>query len=96
MPEKALDLFDQMSCKADEAIYTIVFSACASLCTERAIQLGKRLLDQIPQTLLGDTLACSSAIFMLMKFGDVSHAERLFQLRKKESILTYASMMKGS
>jgi hypothetical protein len=37
----------------------------------------------------------NSAIDMLMKFGDITTAEHLFQMNKKKSIVTYGAMMKG-
>ena len=101
LPEKALELFDDVSSEANAVLYTIVFSACADLSNERAVQSGKKYLEQTPSSLLNDALLVSSAIHMLMKFGDVtrrtslSHAERLFYKLNKKSIVTYGAMMKG-
>jgi pentatricopeptide repeat protein len=90
-----LDLFDHISSKADATLFTIAFSACTDLRNDRALQLGRTLLDKLPSEFLDDTILMNSAINMLMKFGDVAHAERLFQKLKKKSIVTYGAMMKG-
>ena len=57
--------------------------------------MGQKLLEELPDTLLDDSVLISSAIHMLMKFGDVPQAERLFQKLNKKSIVTYGAMMKG-
>ena len=95
MPEKALDVFDGVSSEANNVLYTIVFSACADLSNDGAVQSGKRILAQMPSSMLNDALLVSSAIHMLMKFGDVSHAERLFQKLKKKGTVIYGAMMNG-
>ena len=95
LPEKALDLFDDISSKADGTLVTIALNACASLHNERARQVGRTLLNQLPRKFLDDTILMNCAINMLLKFGDVSHAERLFQKLNKKSIVTYGAMMKG-
>ena len=85
-----------MSLKPDEVIITIVFNACAKFANPHAMKLGKELLEQLPKTFLERENLITSAIDMLMKFGDVVHAERLFQLIKKKTIVTYGTMMKGN
>ncbi|CAF1436318.1 unnamed protein product, partial [Didymodactylos carnosus] len=80
MSEKALNLFEEVSSKSDKVLYVIVFGACASLSNERAIQLGKKLLHQIPTMFLDDIVVVNSAIHMLMKFGEVEDAECLFSV----------------
>ena len=95
LAEKALDLFDEVSSKANDVLYTIVFSACADLCNQRAAHFGKTLFEKMSSTLLNNTVVISSAIHMLMKFGDVAHAERLFQRINQKNVVTYGAMMKG-
>ena len=94
MYDKALDLYEQMSVKPDNVIYTLTFRACAELESERAISIGKTLLARILQASAPDQTNLSSAIHMLMRFGDIKHAEQLFQSIKDKDITTYASMMK--
>jgi hypothetical protein len=95
LAEKALEVFDGVSSEANDVLYTIVFSACADLCNERAVHFGKTLLEKMPSTLFNSTVVISSAIHMLMKFGDVTHAERLFRRINQKNVVTYGAMMKG-
>jgi len=94
MFDKAFDLFEQMPFKPNEAIYTILLSACARLSTDRAKQIGKKLLEQMPNDLNTDR-TLTSGIYMLMNFGDVQGAEDIFQQSTKKSISTYGAMMQG-
>jgi hypothetical protein len=92
---KALDLFEQMHIDPKDVIYTMVFSACAQLADDRARKIGKKLLDQIPSSLLNNSVILTSAIHMLMKFGDVQRAEYIFEMVNK-NIVTYGAMIKGN
>jgi hypothetical protein len=95
MSDKALDLFEQIPFNLNGSSYTIMFNACAQLSNDRAKQIGRKLLHQIPKQFETDNYIQNSAISMLMKFGDVQHAEKLFQMSKKTDIVTYGAMMKG-
>jgi hypothetical protein len=95
MPEKALDLFEQMHIDPEDATYAMVFSACAQLSDDRALRTGKQLLDKMPNTFLNNNVILNSAIHMLMKFGDVERAEHIFQMVNK-NIVTYGAMIKGN
>ena len=72
-----------------------MFSACASLCDERAVQLGNKLLNQIPSLGLNGTMLVNSAIHMLMKFGEVERAELLFSRIREPESYAYGVMMNG-
>jgi pentatricopeptide repeat protein len=93
--EKALDLFDEVSSILSANLYTIMYSTCATLSNERAITLGKQLLDKMPTKLHDDLAAMGSAIHMLMKFGEVQEAEHLFSCMKKRDASSYGVMMNG-
>jgi pentatricopeptide repeat protein len=95
MSDKALDLFKQMPFNLDDMNYTILFNACAQLSNDRAKQIGRKLLHQMPKQFETNNYIQSSAIDMLMKFGDIKNAEHLFQMNKKKSIVTYGAMMNG-
>lgn len=90
-----MDTFDQMRETPDHVIFSIIFSACAALCNDRALQLGKRLLDQMPIHQKGNTIMISSALNMLMKFGQVKEAEDLCQSLKSKDIMISGAMIKG-
>ncbi|CAF4301593.1 unnamed protein product, partial [Rotaria sordida] len=95
MYDKALDLFEQMPLNPNNVIHIIVFNACAQLGNDRAKEIGRKLLHQMPKHFHNDNILFTSAIYMLMKFGDVENAENLFQMMKKKDIITYGAMMKG-
>ena len=94
MPDKTLDLFENMSLTPDNIIYTIVFKACAQLANERAVHIGKKLLTQLSNEPSMNNHLWSSATHMLIRFGDIERAEHLFQSLKDKDIVTYASMMR--
>jgi pentatricopeptide repeat protein len=94
MFEKTLDLFEEMSFNADEAIRTIVFQACSNLLNDRSKKIGKKLLQQMRNNLDNDRIP-TSAIEMLMKFGDVKSAEDLFREMTTKDIFTYGVMIDG-
>ncbi|CAF3890958.1 unnamed protein product [Rotaria sordida] len=93
--EKSLDLFEQINFNVDDVTYIIVFNACAQLANDRAIKTGKKLLHEMPNIHRNNNVLLTSAIDMLMKFGDVQGAERTFDSIKKKDIITYNAMMKG-
>ena len=50
----------------------------------------------MPRKLLSDAVLINSAIHMLMNFGDLAKAERLFQGMANKNAFTYGAMMKGN
>ncbi|CAF2130022.1 unnamed protein product [Rotaria magnacalcarata] len=95
MFEKALDLFEQIQLKLDNVTYIVVFNACAELANDRAVKIGQKLLDEMPANYRSDVVVLNSAMHMLMKFGDIQSAERIFRLNKKKDIITYNAIIKG-
>ncbi|CAF4256972.1 unnamed protein product, partial [Rotaria sordida] len=95
MSEKALDLFEKINLKLDDVIYTIVFNACARLANDRAMKIGRKLLHEMPVSCRNNNIILNSAIDMLMKFGDVKSAERIFDSIKKKNIISYGALMNG-
>jgi pentatricopeptide repeat protein len=95
LPEKALDLFDPASSMLNASLYTIMYSTCAALCDDRAITSGKQLLRSMPKIVKDDSVAMSSAVHMLMKFGEVQEAERLFSQIMQPNAASYGVMMNG-
>ncbi|CAF2115377.1 unnamed protein product [Rotaria magnacalcarata] len=81
MPTKVLDLFDEMNIEPNQAILAVLFSACSRVGNDRAMKIGRKLLNQMPKNFLNDNKLLTSAINMLMRFGD--------------NIITYATMMNG-
>jgi pentatricopeptide repeat protein len=95
MPMKALDLYNEASSMLDANLYAILYSACAGLSNERAITLGKQLLERMPKMFADDLIVMGSAIHMLMKFGEVQEAEGLFSRMKKRDAASYGVIMNG-
>jgi hypothetical protein len=95
MPEKALDLLHNMTLKPDEVTLAIIFSTCAQLSNDRAKQIGKKFLKQIPKDSQQNNILLTSALNMLMKFGDVKSAENIFGSIMNKGIVTYNAMIKG-
>ncbi len=95
MPEKALDLLDNMTFKPNRVTLAIIFSACAQLSNDRAKQIGKKFLEQMPKDCQQDNIILTSAVNMLLKFGDVQTAENIFRLIMKKDVVTYGAMMQG-
>ena len=95
-PDKALDLFEQISVEPNSIIYTILFKACALLVDTRAKNLGKKLLDQALNRFPTDSVVWNSAIHMLMQFGDLQNAEYIFGTMKDKTVVSYGAMMQGT
>jgi pentatricopeptide repeat protein len=93
--EEALNFFEEIPFERNEVLYIIISKACASLCNERAMALGKKILEQMPKEFLNHIVLVNSIINMLMKFGQVNDAERLFKQVKNKTIVTYGTMMQG-
>jgi pentatricopeptide repeat protein len=93
--EEALNLFEEIPFQLDEVQYVIVYNACASLCNERAMTLGKKILEQMPKEFLNDIVVISSIIHMLMRFNQVENAEYYIKQIKKFDVYTYGILING-
>ncbi|CAF4952376.1 unnamed protein product, partial [Rotaria socialis] len=76
-------------------MYTTAFNVCAKLANDRAMKIGNKLLDELPDNCKNNTAILTSAIHMLMKFGNTHNAERVFELIQKKDVITYGAMLKG-
>ena len=95
MPGKALDLFETSSIPPNEIISIILYSACAALNDERAVQLGNKLLRQMPIKYRENGVLIGSALNMLMKFGQTKKAEDLFSQVTRPTANLYGILMHG-
>jgi hypothetical protein len=84
-----------MKLKPDEVTLAIIFSTCAQLSNDRAKQIGKKFLEQMPEDCRNNNIVLTSVVNMLMKFGDVQSAENIFRSITKKTIVTYGAMIKG-
>ena len=90
-----MDLFESLPEPPDGASQAIACNACASLCNERAIQLGYRVIGDMPQIRKSNPSLVGSLLNMLMKFGQVDDAEHLFESLEKKTLAIYGTMMQG-
>jgi predicted Zn-dependent protease len=95
MPEKVLKMFDTMSVQPNEVIATILFNACAKVADPHAINIGRSVLNQLPAAFIEDQILVNSATDMLMKFGEVEEAEKIFKRIKRKNSILYGAMMQG-
>lgn len=95
MVDRALDLYERIPCEMNDFAYSIVFNACATSANERAICMGKKLFNQMPTKYVDNVIVMNAAIDMLMKFGDVPEAERLYHSLNNKTIVTIGAMLKG-
>jgi pentatricopeptide repeat protein len=56
---------------------------------DRARKLCYTFLDQMPNHFRNNTILLISLINILMRLGDVTRAERMFQLTQKKDLFTY-------
>ncbi|CAF1687928.1 unnamed protein product [Adineta ricciae] len=95
MAGKVFALLDEMKIKPDSFTLAILFKACAELATDRAIKIGRKLLDEMPENYRNNVVVLNSAMHMLMKFGDVESAERVFRSIKAKGAKIYGALMNG-
>lgn len=95
MPEKALNVYENIGEASNNVIHAIVFTACASQCDERAIELGNRLYRELCKTRKNDTVLLGSVLNMLMKFGQVDDAQHLFAQIRQPTVPLFGVMMHG-
>ncbi|CAF1365864.1 unnamed protein product [Adineta steineri] len=93
--EKVFELYNKMSIEADDITLIILFNACAQLPNEHGINIKNKFLNQMPKLFTYNTNVLNSFLHMLMKFNEVSTAEKIFVQMKSKDIFTYGIMMQG-
>ncbi|CAF5074806.1 unnamed protein product, partial [Rotaria magnacalcarata] len=63
-----------MKIEPDQFTLSVLFNACAVLNNNRAMKIGKELLAKMPENYRNKNITSTSAINMLMKFGDAESA----------------------
>ncbi|CAF1544367.1 unnamed protein product, partial [Rotaria magnacalcarata] len=92
---KKKDIITYGAMMKDNVTYIVVFNACAGLANDRAMKIGRKLIDEMPENYRNYLVVLTSAMHMLMKFGDIQSAERIFRLNKKKDIITYNVLING-
>ncbi|CAF1019377.1 unnamed protein product [Rotaria sordida] len=88
MPEKVLDLLNEMTIEPNNFTLTLLFNACARVANDRAMRIGRKLLDKMPNDFRNDTVVLTSAAHMLMKFGEAESAEHVVKVVRNRGIIT--------
>ena len=92
---QAIDLFKQIE-NPDGFIFNIFFNACAQLSTEESLHLAKKVFEEIPKSFRSNLYVLTSMLDTLMRCGDVSSAQSLFDRSAKKDLTMYGTMMKGN
>ena len=95
MPDRLLDLLDEMTIEPDQVNLIFIFDACAQLADDRAKFIGKKLFNLKLQQIRHNIIALNTTIHMFMSFGDVKTAEDIFEMIENKDIVSYGAMMKG-
>lgn len=95
MPEKTLHLFQQIREAPDDFSYRIAFDACATLRNQWAIDVGNKLLRQLPTIHKNNNFLVGSILKMLIRFDQLKDAEDFFHSSTKKTVVSYRTMIKG-
>lgn len=95
LPGRALDLYEKIPWKLNEVAYTILYKACAVLCDDRAMKLGKKAVEQMPKAFLNNPAVTTAVVHMFMQFAEVETAERFAKLIKTPRRHLYGAMISG-
>ena len=95
MPSKAIELFNEIK-NPDVVIIILLFNACAQLGTNEALNLTKQVSLQIPKSFHSNPRLLPSLLDALMKCGDVTYAQSLFNTSTRKILPMYGAMMKGN
>ena len=74
----------------------LLFNACAQLGTTEALNLLKKISNELPPSFYSNVQLLTTLIDGLMKCGDVKHAESIFYSSKEKSLEMYGAMMTGN
>jgi pentatricopeptide repeat protein len=91
---KAIDLFNEIK-KPNEIVLNLLFNACAESGTVEALSLAKKIYKEMPTSFHSNSYVLTSMLDVLMKCGDISYAQLLFNKSPKKVLSMYGAMMKG-
>jgi hypothetical protein len=73
----------------------VLFHACAQLGTSEVLNLIRKVSEQMPKSFHSNPRVLTSQLDALMKCGDITYAESLFNSLIKKDSGMYGAMMKG-
>ncbi len=94
LAKKAIDVFNGIK-NPDGIIINILFNASAQLRTDQALNLAKKVSEEMPKSFHSDPRLLTSLLDALLKCGDVKYAELLFNTSEKKVLSMYAVIMNG-
>ena len=94
-PEKVMEEFKKMTIEPDEGIVNMFLIACGKCIDAGSMEVAKEVMKTVPFRYFASEKVVRSAIDMLMKFGEVTKAEELFQSIKDKDLITYGNIMNG-
>ncbi|CAF1407538.1 unnamed protein product [Adineta ricciae] len=92
MPEKAIDLFSKVT-NPNEILLCLLFSSCAQVQTKKALEFGRKVWFQMPLINRKNKHILVATFDMFIKCGDISNAEKLFDMLE-HVVIDYGQMMK--
>ncbi|CAF4212886.1 unnamed protein product [Rotaria magnacalcarata] len=92
--DKVVDLFKRIK-NPDEIIIILLFNACAQLGTEEALNSIKQVSSKIVQSFQSNSRLLTSLLDGLVKCGDITYAENLFNTFKNKTVSMYKVMING-
>ncbi|UJR34377.1 hypothetical protein I4U23_021785 [Adineta vaga] len=92
---RAIELYETMPVAPDDVTYSAIMDTCTQLNNDQAKTIGKKIIDQILKKRSTNNIMLTSAINMLMNFGEVKDAEQIFEKIKEKDSIAYGTMMKG-
>jgi len=84
-----------MTCLPTEHTFSILFKICSQLNDRQSIEFAKKIFEQMPNKYKNNTIILNSALHMLMQYGELLLAEKIFSQMNKDTI-TYGVMMSGN
>ncbi|CAF4690527.1 unnamed protein product, partial [Rotaria socialis] len=94
MPEKIIDLLEEMKIEPDNFTLTLSFHACAQVANERAMRIGQKLIHKLLNNSRNEDIVLNAATNMLInKIGNKLLDELPDNCKNNTAILTSAIHM---
>ena len=91
--DDALNLIAEITTQHHPILLSVIFHACAQSESQRALEIGRRFLENLPQS-YSNVIVLTAAINMFASCGDLTTAEKIFNCMKVKDTAAYNSMIK--
>ena len=95
LPKEAVRLFNEVN-NPNEVIVMLLFNACAQLKSPEALSIVRTVSSKIPRSFHSNSNLLTSLLDALMKCGDVSAAEHIFNNVKIKTNSMHGAIINGS